>query len=192
MLEDLLKNIQAQLGPLSSLTSIKKMLEAIPEKTYEGSSAGNFVKVKMTNRLEIDDIEIEIEMLKEKNKYLLEEMLAATINELSKKVLDAAEKDIMKMLSEKSKDMPNMTDSSSSASPNPNFLGNFTVKDPSGKELNIDLSDLKGGEGIFSDILNAMTKDGTPMPASSEEEEYDDVLKEEDIEKYSKDDDEGK
>lgn len=79
---DLIKSLGALPG-----RSVASAAAALPEKTLEGNSAGNLVRVKCSTRMQVKDITIDESLMKPDQKLFLEEMLASTINEVMKKTL---------------------------------------------------------------------------------------------------------
>ena len=60
---------------------IAKMQEELKEKTVEASSGGGMVKVVCNGQQEIIDIEIEPELLEEKDVEMLQDLVLAAVNE---------------------------------------------------------------------------------------------------------------
>lgn len=93
--------VQSLLGGLGGV-DIKKALEAAPARTYENASAGNMVKISMTNRLTVENIDIDAERFQPENKYLIEEMLVSAMNDLIARILNEANERLQKDGAEKS------------------------------------------------------------------------------------------
>lgn len=154
--------LESMLNSISGV-DLAKTLAGMPEKQLESSSAGNFVKIKMSTRLKVSDVEIEEEMLSAENKYLLEEMLASTFSDLLEKIVSEASKEIEKTTRKKREDIagqitPQMLK---------NATGALSIKDPTGKEVKIDIEGL-GGMETLEHIMESFVH-----PTESDDEDED-------------------
>jgi len=76
---------------------IAKMQEELKEKTVEASSGGGMVKVVCNGQQEIIDIEIEPELLEEKDVEMLQDLVLAAVNEALRRSRDIAEEEMGKI-----------------------------------------------------------------------------------------------
>lgn len=143
------------IAQLSSISNIDELLEKVPEKTIERTSAGNMVKITMSSRLKVKDIDIDEELLSKENKYLLEEMIASTYNDVIGSVL--------KLFAKTMKEDVARTNNEARENISPdmikNMVGRISVKDPDGKEIKMDVENPQSMKA-FSDILAQMTGGG--------------------------------
>lgn len=144
---------------------IKRLFAALPEKSIESSSAGNMVSIKMTTRFEIEDITVDPGLLNEEKRYLLEEMMASTFQDLTDKVIDEAQRFMQKQLKE-SVEAGGNSQGAEQKSSNPqdilnNMSGTISMKDANGEQMNINLDELKNNP-MTSKILDGLFGGGTP------------------------------
>ena len=76
---------------------IAKMQEELKEKTVEASSGGGMVKVVCNGHQEIVDIEIEPELLEEKDVEMLQDLVLAAVNEALRRSREIAEEEMGKI-----------------------------------------------------------------------------------------------
>lgn len=76
---------------------IAKMQEELKEKTVEASSGGGMVKVVCNGQQEIIDIEIEPELLEEKDVEMLQDLVLAAANEALRRSREIAEEEMGKI-----------------------------------------------------------------------------------------------
>ncbi len=76
---------------------IAKMQEELKEKTVEASSGGGMVKVVCNGQQEIIDIEIEPELLEEKDVEMLRDLILAAVNEALRRSREIAEEEMGKI-----------------------------------------------------------------------------------------------
>ncbi|MDD3699344.1 MAG: YbaB/EbfC family nucleoid-associated protein [Atribacterota bacterium] len=76
---------------------IAKMQEELKEKTVEASSGGGMVKVVCNGQQEIVDIEIEPELLEEKDVEMLQDLVLAAVNEALRRSREIAEEEMGKI-----------------------------------------------------------------------------------------------
>jgi DNA-binding YbaB/EbfC family protein len=76
---------------------IAKMQEELKEKTVEASSGGGMVKVVCNGQQEIIDIEIEPELLEEKDVEMLQDLVLAAVNEALRRSREIAEEEMGKI-----------------------------------------------------------------------------------------------
>ncbi|MGB4412765.1 MAG: YbaB/EbfC family nucleoid-associated protein [Atribacterales bacterium] len=76
---------------------IAKMQEELKEKTVEASSGGGRVKVVCNGQQEIIDIEIEPELLEEKDVEMLQDLVLAAVNEALRRSREIAEEEMGKI-----------------------------------------------------------------------------------------------
>jgi len=76
---------------------IARMQEELKEKTVEASSGGGMVKVVCNGQQEIIDIEIEPELLEEKDVEMLQDLILAAVNEALRRSREIAEEEMGKI-----------------------------------------------------------------------------------------------
>ena len=76
---------------------IAKMQEELKEKTVEASSGGGMVKVVCNGQQEIIDIEIEPELLEEKDVEMLQDLVLAAVNEALRRSREIADEEMGKI-----------------------------------------------------------------------------------------------
>ncbi|HXL01840.1 MAG TPA: YbaB/EbfC family nucleoid-associated protein [Candidatus Atribacteria bacterium] len=76
---------------------IAKMQEELKEKTVEASSGGGMVKVVCNGQQEIINIEIEPELLEEKDVEMLQDLVLAAVNEALRRSREIAEEEMGKI-----------------------------------------------------------------------------------------------
>jgi len=76
---------------------IARMQEELKEKTVEASSGGGMVKVVCNGQQEIIDIEIEPELLEEKDVEMLRDLILAAVNEALRRSREIAEEEMGKI-----------------------------------------------------------------------------------------------
>ncbi len=76
---------------------IAKMQEELKEKTVEASSGGGMVKVVCNGQQEIVDIEIEPELLEEKDVEMLQDLVLAAVNEALRRSREITEEEMGKI-----------------------------------------------------------------------------------------------
>jgi len=76
---------------------IAKMQEELKEKTVEASSGGGMVKVVCNGQQEIINIEIEPELLEEKDVEMLQDLILAAVNEALRRSREIAEEEMGKI-----------------------------------------------------------------------------------------------
>ena len=76
---------------------IAKMQEELKEKTVEASSGGGMVKVVCNGQQEIINIEIEPELLEEKDVEMLQDLILAAANEALRRSREIAEEEMGKI-----------------------------------------------------------------------------------------------
>ena len=86
-LDDLMKQAQAMQD------NMQKMQEGLASKIVSGESGAGMVKVSMTGRHDVTSVDIAAELLTE-NKSVLEDLLAAAVNDAVRKV-EQANKDMV-------------------------------------------------------------------------------------------------
>jgi DNA-binding YbaB/EbfC family protein len=86
-LDDLMKQAQAMQD------NMQKMQEGLANKIVSGESGAGMVKVSMTGRHDVTSVDITAELLTE-DKSVLEDLLAAAVNDAVRKV-EQANKDIV-------------------------------------------------------------------------------------------------
>ncbi len=76
---------------------IAKMQEELKEKTVEASSGGGMVKVVCNGQQEIINIEIEPELLEEKDVEMLQDLILVAVNEALRRSREIAEEEMGKI-----------------------------------------------------------------------------------------------
>jgi len=84
-------------GAQKMQAKIAKMQEELKEKTVEASSGGGMVKVVCNGQQEIIDIEIEPELLEEKDVEMLQDLVLAAVNEALRRSREIAEEEMGKI-----------------------------------------------------------------------------------------------
>ena len=90
-----LKNLMKEAQKMQA--KIAKMQEELKEKTVEASSGGGMVKVVCNGQQEIIDIEIEPELLEEKDVEMLQDLVLAAVNEALRRSREIAEEEMGKI-----------------------------------------------------------------------------------------------
>jgi DNA-binding YbaB/EbfC family protein len=84
-----------QLGQL--LSQAKKMQEEMGERTVEAQSGGGMVSVVVNGKQEVVSVKISDEILEEKDKELLEDLVVAALNEGLNKSKDMVQEEMAKI-----------------------------------------------------------------------------------------------
>lgn len=78
-------------------TKMAQMQEELAHKEVEGSSGGGMVTVKMNGQQEVLSVKIEAEVFEDGDKEMLEDLIAAAVNEARRVALDLAQEEMSKL-----------------------------------------------------------------------------------------------
>lgn len=78
-------------------SKMAKMQEELADRTLESSSGGGAVRVKVSGKKELVEVNIDPEVLSEENKEMLEDMVLAAVNEAFKQVDDMVAAEMEKL-----------------------------------------------------------------------------------------------